>query len=203
MVNPKHPQLSCLVLSKQQEHHKLVSTWLGESHCVGGVTAVADDKHLKKHLNEAQVHLCIVVLEKHERALPACLQHYVDTPVLVLTDGNKPAKLKTLFQQGASEVVSLRKSTLAKHAINRLLKQCRSTQKLRLLQTHIQYLEKEVAYLQSILKINKRSIVPDAANDEAHGEADRVVAQLKMCRQPVIENVISNYKRVTRSDFSA
>jgi len=193
-VNQEFPQLNCLVLSKQREHHKLVSTWLGENKCVGGVTAVSDENSLNKHLSRAQVHLCIVVLEKHEKALPVGLVRHQNIPLLVLSTSRKTGKLKTLFQQDTYEVISLTKITAARQAIGRLVEKCRSTQKLRFLQAHVQYLEKEVAYLQSILNTKKPRPVPIAANDAEHGEAERVLAKLKRMRQPIVENVISNYK---------
>jgi len=193
-VNPEHSQLNCLVLSKQHEHHKLVSTWLGESKRVGGVTAVTDENSLNRCLCRAQTHLCIVVMEKHDRVLPACMSSHLDVPVLVLTISRKPGKLKKWFQQGASEVVSLRKSAVAKHAISRLLDECELKQNQLFLQEQIRLLEKEVAYLQSLLNRDKNALSRSAANDAKHNAIDRVEAQLKRMHQPVVENIISNYK---------
>jgi len=168
-----------------------VSTWLGENECVAGVTAVTDELSLEKYLSKARVHLCIVVFDKYDLALPVCFLRQTDVPVLVITTDRKPGKLKTLFQQGASDIVSLRKSSQAKHAIRRILDECQSMQKIRFLQSHIQNLEKEVAYLQSILNSKNRAT---AANDAEHNEADKVMARLKLMQQPVVENIISNYK---------
>lgn len=161
---------------------------------MGGVTAVTDEKSLNSHLRKAQAHLCIVVLEKHERALPACILNYVDVPVLVLTTSRKPGKLEKWFQQGATEVASLSKSAVAKHAICRLLDECNLRLQQHFLQEQIQLLEKEVAYLQSILDSDKRAFTLSAANDAEHNTVDQIVTQLSRLHQPIVENVISNYK---------
>jgi len=193
-VNPEYPLLSCLVLSQRHEHHKLVSTWLGECNYVGSVTAVSDDSSLGKYLNKAHVHLCIVVLEKHEITLPASILSHAHIPVVALTATRKPEKIRKLIQQGATEVVSIGNTYLAKHAISRLLAECRSKQKLRFLQAHIQVLEKQVAYLQSILMSDKRSFALTAANDAEHKSVRQIEAKLQSMQQPVVENVIANYK---------
>jgi len=193
-VNPENPQLNCLVLSKQHEHHKVISTWLGESEHVGGVTAVVDEASLDKHLSYAQVQLCIVVLQKHEHTLPACIMRHSQLPVLVLNTSRKPGKFKKLFHQGASEVVSLRNTSAAKHAVHRLIAESILRQKQHALLRHIRQLKEEVAYLQSILKSGKTTIALTAANDAEHSDADRVIANLKQMQQPVVENIISNYK---------
>ncbi len=171
-----------------------MSTWLGERTCVGCVTAVKDEKGLTRHLSKTKVHLCIVVLEKHQRVLPTSLLHYVDLPIFVLTTSRKPEKLKKLLKQGATEVASLRSTVFAKHALSRLLSECRSKQKLYFLQAHIQLLEKQVAYLQSILKNDKRSLALTAANDSEHNVADQIETRLKHLRLPAVENIIENYK---------
>ena len=78
-VNPEKPQLSCLVLSHDDEHHKQISQWLGVSKRVGLVTAVDNEKSLSQHLVNTRYHLCVIVVDNREQTLPGRILRYPDT----------------------------------------------------------------------------------------------------------------------------
>jgi len=127
-------------------------------------------------------------------SLPECTSRYVDLPVLILTTSGRAENFKKWFQQGATDAVNLHKSAAAKNAIKRLVDECMLKQKQRNLNKQVQQLEKEVTRLQSMLKLDKKALALTAANDTEHNAADKVLAKLKRIRQPIVENVIANYK---------
>jgi len=190
-VDSDRSQLNCLVLSDQQEHHKRVSGWLGVSKRVGSVTAVNDDISLCKHLSVAAAAICILVVENREQPLPACILRYPQMPVLVLSVGGKTGKLLQWLQQGATDVVSLKKTAAAQHAISRLIDQCTLQQRQRYLETRTRQLEQEVAYLKSMLQSDKRSFALSASNDNTHDSLLQLESDLRQTERPLIENVVA------------
>lgn len=190
-MNADHPQLNCLVLSGQEEHHKLVSGWLGVSKRVGSVTSVNDDASLCKHLSSTPADVCILVVENREQPLPACILRYPHMPVLVLTAGRKTGKLLLWLQQGATDVISVKKTAAAQHAISRLIDQSVAQQKQRFLETRNQQLEQEVAYLKSMLQSDKRSFALSASNDNTHDTLLQLESALRQTQRPLIENVVA------------
>ncbi len=161
---------------------------------MGSVTAVHDAQSLEKHLINTQCDLCIVVVDDREQILPSCITHYPDMPVLVLTVSRKTGKLHHWFQQGATDVVSLQKPAAAQHAISRLIDECVSKQNQKLLTVRNQQLEQELAYLRSMINSDKRSFAVTASNENLLSKAERVEVSLKRMKQPVVENIIENYK---------
>jgi len=115
------PQLSCIVLARDIAHHRIISTWLGLDKRVASVTAVYDSDSLEHHLNSARSELCIVVAEQRDNFLPKSLKTQAELKTLVLTDNRKTGSVAKWLQQGATDVVSLKKPTVAQHAITRMI----------------------------------------------------------------------------------
>lgn len=194
-MNPDIPQLSCLVLARQDDHHKLVSSWLGISKRVGSVTAVQDEESLCHQLSSvSNCHLCIIVVDTPEQALPACTLRYPDMRLLILTTARKGGKLTDWLQQGATDVVSVKKPVAAQHAISRLIDECVGGLKQQSLQTHIQQLEHEISYMRSLLQSDKRSFAITASNDTQHSATDQVEADLQCIKPPVINDIVTEQK---------
>ena len=80
---------------------------MGESKEVGAISAVTDEKSLNKHLDQASVHLCIIVLEKHKLTLPDSMLSDADIPLLVLTNRRTTDKLTKLFQLGGCPRITI------------------------------------------------------------------------------------------------
>lgn len=189
------PQLSCLVLAHQVEHHRLVSTWLGVSKRVGSVTAVRDDESLCKQLSSTNnTHICIIVVDNREQVLPACTLRYPGMRLLVLTASNKTGKLTGWLQQGATDVVSLQKSAATQHAISRLIDECVADLKQHHLKTRIAQLDKEVNYLKSMLQSDKRSFAITASNDTQHSATQQVEEDLHCEEEPTLQNIVERQK---------
>lgn len=194
-MNPDSPQLSCLVLAHQEDHHKLVSTWLGVSRRVGSVTAVRDEESLCQQLESIErTHLCIIVVDSREQVLPACSLRYPDMRVLVLTATGKTGKLTGWLQQGATDVVSLQKTAAAQHAISRLIDECVASLQQHLLNTRIAQLDQEVSYLKSMLQSDKRSFAITASNDTRHSATQQVEADLNCDEEPALQNIVAKQK---------
>lgn len=194
-MNPEIPQLNCVVLAHQDDHHKLVSTWLGVSKRVGSVTAVRTEESLCKQIGSTtHRQLCIVVIDSHIQALPACTHLFPDMRWLVLTDNRKPGKLTDWFQQGATDIVSLRKPVAAQHAISRLIDECVVNLQKRYLDTRIAQLDNEVNYLKSMLQSNKRSFAITASNDNQHSATQQVEDDLHCEDQPILQNIVEKEK---------
>lgn len=194
-MNPDIPQLNCLVLAHQKEHHKLVSTWLGVSKRVGSVTAVQDDDKLCEQLgSNSHTHLCIIVVDNREQTLPSCTLRYPDMRLLVLAANGKPGKLSGWLQQGATDIVSLRKPVAAQHAISRLIDECVVHLQKRFLKTRIEQLDQEVNYLKSMLQSDKRSFAITASNDTQHSATQQVEEDLHCDKQPALQNIIVKNK---------
>lgn len=194
-MNPEIPQLSCLVLARQDDHHKLVSSWLGVSKRVGSVTAVQSDESLCQQLSSvASCQLCIIVVDSPEQTLPACTLRYPDMRLLVLTASRKSGKLTDWLQQGATDVVSVRKSVAAQHAISRLIDECIENLKQQSLKTRIQQLDHEVTYLKSMLQSDKRSFAITASNDTQHSATGQVETDLLCTKPPVIKDIVTKNK---------
>ena len=194
-MNPNTPQLSCLVLARQDDHHKQVSAWLGVSRRVGSVTAVKDDESLCQQLSSvSNCHLCIVVVDNSEQSLPACTLRYPDMRLLVLTTRRKSGKLTSWLQQGATDAVSMRKSAAAQHAISRLLDECIGEIKQQSLRARIQQLDYEVDYLKSMLQSDKRSFVITASNDTKHSVIRQVESDLQCMKPPEIKDIVAKHR---------
>jgi len=205
-VNPVQAQLRCLVLASKSEHHKRVSAWLGVSKRVSSVTAVDEARFLCKHLESTGSDLCVIVVNGPDDSLPGCIKYYASMPVLVLSSNRESGEPSHWFQQGATDVASMRNTDASQHAISRLIDECIAKQTQRYLQTRNEQLMQEIDYLRSMINSDKRSFTISASN-EAHFDAsdrklstgplkatDSLEAALTRMPQPSIENVVKNYK---------
>lgn len=194
-VNRDIPQLSCLVLARQDEHHKQVSAWLGVSKRVGSVTAVKDEASLCKQLTCAPgCQLCIIVIDNAEQSLPACTLRYPDMRLLVLTTSRKSGKLTRWLQQGATDVVRLKKSDAAQHAISRLIDECISDVQQQLLKDRLRQLDYEVNYLKSMLQSDKRSFLITASNEPRYSAIEQIESDLHCIKPPKIKDIVAKQK---------
>ncbi len=183
-----------MVLAQQDEHHKLVSSWLGVSKRVGSVTAVRNEQSLLRHLiSGAACHLCIVVVENREQTLPACTLHYPDMRLLVLSVSRKTGKLSNWLQQGATDAISLQRPVAAQHAIGRLIDECVTQLTTNWYAARVNQLEKEITNLKSSLKHNKRSFAITASNDTEHTSSELNEADLNCIKEPVIQNIPADH----------
>ncbi len=92
---------------------------------VSHIVDVRDSVALRHELAVHHHDLAILVLEDVDERLPACLLRYPDLRVLVVVPHRKAGPLDLWLQQGASEVVSLRKPAALRHALGKLVDECR------------------------------------------------------------------------------
>jgi len=115
--------------------------------------------------------------------------------VLVLINHRKSGKLGYWLQQGATDIVSLRKTVAVQHAIGRMIDECTSTMKQQALATRIQQLEHEASYLKSMLQSDKRSFAITASNDTLHSVTNQVESDLHCIEQPAMKNITAPQKK--------
>jgi len=165
-------QLRCIILSSNEQQHKLVSAWLGVSRRVASLTAVQTADSLCHHLSSAHCHLCIIISNGSE-PLPPCLQMYPHMRVLVLTEKRKSVNLAEWLQQGATDVVRFKNTTAVQHAISRLIDQCLLEMSNREMLVRTRTMKQDMALLKEHVAKAGLTINLAASNtDESRGDAE-------------------------------
>jgi len=144
-------------------HHQLVSTWLGATGLVGSVTAVVDSNGLCAQMRNTPRQLCILVPEEHQHMLPSCLWDFEATKVLVLTTNRKTGKQSSWLEQGAADVVSLKKPLIAQHVISRLVQDCIQQMQRAYFEQRTAELKQEVAALKQLMKADRTGGIANAS----------------------------------------
>ena len=86
---------------------------------------------LRDHLARHRYDFAIVFLAHCDDNLPACLLRYPDLKVLVVTPDRKIGPVEKWFEQGATDVVSRQRHNKCRHAIERMIEECRIRAQLR------------------------------------------------------------------------
>ncbi len=146
-VIPDIPKLRCLVLAENPEHHKTISEWLGVSKRVGSVTSVYDKNSLRMQLEETICHIAIEVVTDSKQHLISNTAASSDTRVLVVTESRKTGNRQHWYQQGASDIASLKKPDDVRHSISRLIDECVMQLSLRLMAASTERLKTELEAL--------------------------------------------------------
>ena len=124
--HPKNSvQLSAIVVAADEGMRASLTEQVGVSRRVSQVVDARDSVALRHELAVHHYDLAILLLEDADECLPACLLRYPDLRVLVVVPHRKTGSLDLWLQQGASDVVSLQKPANVRHALSRLLDECR------------------------------------------------------------------------------
>ena len=178
-------------MTRDAAHHKRVSSWLGVSKRVSGVTGVDDENTLEKYLSRASCDLCILLIGSDEQILPKCTISYPDMCILVVTTYKNMTNPEWFYQQGATDVVSLFEPAIAQHTISRLIDDCLRQQKMQYLQTRHDELQLEVELLRSQQRLSAHRHPKDASNDHFHSTKQSNATNLRTIPEPKIENIVT------------
>lgn len=184
-------------MSSDKAHHKQVSGWLGVSKRVNSVTAVSDDVSLTKYLRLTTCHLCILLIDNNEQALPNCILQHPQLRVLVIITTKPSGAPELLYQQGATDVVTLLEPKATQHAISRLIDECVQHFMVEQLERHNEQLQTEVEALRLFVEEPSANLPFQASNDNSHSDAhSRPYAnELQFEPAPKIENIIKSNMR--------
>jgi hypothetical protein len=145
-------QLTCVIFGSSTADESEVVDALKHSQHIAHADELSRIASLRDHLSRHRYDFAIVLLAHPDDNLPACLLRYPDLKILVITPDRKIGPVERWFQQGATDVVSSQRHNKCRHAIERMIEECRVRAQLRVATLKIDSQNK----LQQIL-LNSRS----------------------------------------------
>jgi len=116
---------------------------------ISNVVDASDSIALRHELAVHHYDFAVLMLDSADERLPAFLLRYPDLKVLVVLPQRKIESLDLWLQQGASDVVSAQKPAALRHALSRLVDECRLVNELEQANEKIELQERIHTTLQS------------------------------------------------------
>ena len=124
--------LTCLVFGTNNTHVDGIAALVGECDNISQIDEISRLASLRDNLSRYPYDFVVVMLENADDNLPACLLRYPELRVLVVTPARKVGAIETLLTQGASDVVSVQRRGKCRHALDRIITECRIRVELRI-----------------------------------------------------------------------
>lgn len=124
--------LSCLLYGSDTKRTSDIAEILRAYDDVSQIDEVTRLSNFRNHLSRHSYDFVVVMLEHADDNLPACILRYPGLKVLALTPARKIHSLDNWMAQGASDVVSAQRVGKCRHALQRIIEECRVRAELRL-----------------------------------------------------------------------
>lgn len=132
MASDWSPPLSCLIYGTDHKRTADAADSVRALDDISKIDVVDRLSNLRNHLSRHVYDFVVVILEHADDNLPACILRYPELKVLAITPARKIHSLDNWMAQGASDVVSVQRRGKYRHALQRIIEQCRVRAELRL-----------------------------------------------------------------------
>lgn len=124
--------LSCLIYGSDLIRTGDVADRVRAYSDISQIDEVARLSNFRDHLSRHAYDFVVVMLAHADDNLPACILRYPELKVLAITPARKIHSLDDWMAQGASDVVSAQRRGKCRHALQRIIEECRVKAELRL-----------------------------------------------------------------------
>jgi len=155
MLSARSVNLTCVIFGRHPANNCDVLDAVQNSLHIATADQINKIAGLRDQLSKHRYDFAIVFLEHADDNLPACLLRYPELKILVVTPDRKIGPVERWFQQGATDVVSSQRHNKCRHAVERMIEECRIRAQLRVATLKIDSQNK----LQQVLLDTKKEAV--------------------------------------------